>query len=80
VSTPETEVSDKPSLMTAGEVAGLLGVRTNTVYAWANGGLIPCYRIRRLLRFDRAEIRSWLAEHGSHGAASRAAAACEHVL
>jgi excisionase family DNA binding protein len=55
-------MTTKPSLMTAVEVAGVLGVRTNTVYVWTGSGILPSYRVGRLLRFDRAEISSWLQD------------------
>jgi putative molybdopterin biosynthesis protein len=62
------------NLLTVPEVADLLRVRESTVYTWAESGALPCYRVGRLLRFDRAEVQSWLASRGNRRRPDPAAA------
>jgi excisionase family DNA binding protein len=51
-------------LLTAGDVATLLGVQPRVVRMWANNGRIPYIRVsRKILRFDPIDIESWLASH-----------------
>lgn len=47
-------------LVTARDVADQLGVRVATVYAWADVGTLPSYRVGRLLRFSKTDIDAWL--------------------
>ena len=49
-------------LLTAPEVAGLLGMRTDFVYALARRGEIPHLRFGRSLRFRAETIERWLEE------------------
>src|SRR4051794_1222680 len=58
------------SMMTARQVAELLGVHENWVYDQAAAGQLPSYKIGGARRFDPAELRAWLAEH-REGASSR---------
>jgi excisionase family DNA binding protein len=51
------------SMMTARQVAELLGVHENWVYDKAASGRLPSYKIGGTRRFDRDEIRRWIAEH-----------------
>ncbi len=51
------------SMMTARQVAELLGVHENWVYDQAASGRLPSYKIGGTRRFDRDEIRRWIAEH-----------------
>ena len=53
-------------VMTAAEVAELLGDARATVMAWAQTGAIPSRRSGRARRFIRPEIQAWiLGEHRS---------------
>jgi excisionase family DNA binding protein len=46
-------------LVTAEEAARLLGVKRQTVYLWAQQGLVPFYRMgKRLIKFDKDELLS----------------------
>lgn len=47
-------------LLTAEEVAQLLGVSANYVWAKAKEGLIPSVRIGRNRRFRRQDLEQWL--------------------
>jgi excisionase family DNA binding protein len=51
------------SMMTAREVAELLGVHENWVYDQAASGELPSYKIGGARRFDPDELRGWIAEH-----------------
>ena len=60
------------SLLTAAEVAELLGVPTSWVYQQSRAGRIPTVTLGRYRRYRREAIETWL-EHieagwpGSHG-------------
>jgi excisionase family DNA binding protein len=51
------------SMMTARQVAELLGVHENWVYDQAASGELPSYKIGGTRRFDPDELRGWIAEH-----------------
>jgi excisionase family DNA binding protein len=51
------------SMMTARQVAELLGVHENWVYDQAVGGDLPSYKIGGARRFDMEELRRWILEH-----------------
>jgi excisionase family DNA binding protein len=51
------------SMMTARQVAELLGVHENWVYDQAASGELPSYKIGGARRFDPDELRGWIAEH-----------------
>jgi excisionase family DNA binding protein len=51
------------SLMSARQVAELLGVHENWVYDQATRGDLPSYKIGGTRRFDPDDLRGWLAEH-----------------
>lgn len=50
-------------MMTARQVAALLGVHENWVYDQAATGLLPSYKIGGTRRFLPDELRNWIAEH-----------------
>lgn len=47
-------------VMTAEQVAELLGVDKKTIYDKANRGQIPCRRLGRRMLFGRRAILDWL--------------------
>ena len=51
------------SMMTARQVAELLGVHENWVYDQAAAGELPSYKLGGTRRFDPEELRGWIAEH-----------------
>ncbi|HEX4716922.1 MAG TPA: helix-turn-helix domain-containing protein [Thermoleophilaceae bacterium] len=51
-----------PSLLTAGEVATLLGVPTSWVYEQSRRGRIPTVTLGRYRRYRRDAIEAWIAE------------------
>lgn len=55
-------MSEITQLVTAGEVAEILGVTVGTVRRWARAGRIPIIRLSpRVLRFDPEAVLSALA-------------------
>ncbi len=56
-------------IMTAGEVAAMLGVPVSTVLHWGRTGLLPRIKFGRHVRFVRAHIEQALLE-AETGAAS----------
>ena len=51
-------------LATADWVAARIGVKRQRIYDAARQNLIPCVRIGRQLRFDRAAIEAWIDAGG----------------
>jgi len=50
------------------QAAKLLGIERTTLYQWTSKKLIPFVRVsRNLIKFDRAELQSWIAESESAG-------------
>lgn len=50
-------------MMTARQVAAVLGVHENWVYDQAAAGVLPSYKIGGTRRFLPDELRGWIAEH-----------------
>jgi excisionase family DNA binding protein len=50
------------SMMTARQVAELLGVHENWVYDQAASGELPSYKIGGTRRFDPDELRGWIEQ------------------
>jgi excisionase family DNA binding protein len=42
------------------ELSQFLRVKKSTVYDWTHKGLIPFYKIHKLVRFRESEINEWL--------------------
>ena len=59
---PPLTITDEPDkeVMTADEVAAFLGVDRNTVYDYANRGVIPHQRLGKRILFRRGALVSWL--------------------
>ena len=55
-------------MLTAGDVAQLLGVHTNTVRRWSQKGILKAYRVgpRGDRRFRREDIDGFLKEEGDN--------------
>lgn len=51
----------RADVMTAAEVAEVLGLSRSRVYAGADRGEIPCVRLGRIVRFARWQIEALLA-------------------
>jgi excisionase family DNA binding protein len=59
------------SMMSARQVAELLGVHENWVYDQAVGGDLPSYKLGGTRRFRRDEIDGWIEEHREPGRVGR---------
>jgi len=46
--------------LTVKKLSKVIGVKPSTLYAWAGRGMIPCYKLNGLLRFELAEIEAWV--------------------
>jgi excisionase family DNA binding protein len=55
------------SMLSARQVAELLGVHENWVYDQAVGGDLPSYKLGGTRRFRREEIDGWIEEHRERG-------------
>jgi excisionase family DNA binding protein len=55
-----TMIRQRPGMLTVTEAAQLTGLARRTVYAMAEQGRIPHYRIGGALRFDPVELADWL--------------------
>jgi excisionase family DNA binding protein len=53
-------------LVSAAELARILGVPPVTIYSWKRRGKIPYIQLERCIRFDLAVIKDWL-EKRKHG-------------
>lgn len=49
------------AVLSAAEVAEVLGLSKATVYALAHSGQLPCKRVGRRFLFSREAIHAWLA-------------------
>ncbi|OPY65757.1 MAG: Helix-turn-helix domain protein [Syntrophorhabdaceae bacterium PtaU1.Bin034] len=47
-------------ILTVKQISEFLQTKQSTVYAWAEQGLIPSFKINGLLRFDEAEVIEWV--------------------
>lgn len=47
-------------VLTVKDVSDLIKAKQSTIYAWAEQGLIPSFKLNGLLRFDEADILAWL--------------------
>jgi excisionase family DNA binding protein len=54
-------------LVDVNEVSELLGAKIPTIYGWVSKGLIPNYKIGRLVRFSPKEVRKWLERRHRKG-------------
>ena len=51
----------RKALLSSRELCSILGVHTETLYAWVQEAKIPSIRIGRNHKFDPAAIAEWLA-------------------
>jgi len=58
-------------LMTADDVAELLSVPVSWVRESTRSGAMPCVRLGRYVRFERAAVEGWLEECRQPGRAIR---------
>jgi excisionase family DNA binding protein len=46
----------RKNLISANEIAEVLGIQCQTIYLWVRQKRIPFYRVGRLVKFDEAEV------------------------
>jgi excisionase family DNA binding protein len=51
-------------LLTARELADLLGFAPATVVDWAEAGKVPAFKVGGRLRFRLSEVEAWLERRG----------------
>lgn len=55
-----------PDFLTPAEVAEILRVPTGTLYTWRYKGIgPPSFKVGRTLRYDRADLESWIKSRQS---------------
>lgn len=64
------QAADPSTLLTAEEVARMLGVTPGWVYAQSRSGLIPTVTLGRYRRYRREAIDGWLRDIEALGASS----------
>ena len=60
-------------LLTAAEVAEMLGFAAGTVVDWSEQGTIPAFKIGGRLRFKESELLAWLEERRTGNGGGRSA-------
>jgi excisionase family DNA binding protein len=50
-----------PRLITAKEAANILSIQKSTFYDWLARGYLPCHRMSRVIRVDKADLDEFLA-------------------
>jgi excisionase family DNA binding protein len=56
--------NDFDKIMDVKQAASFLGLEKHVVYAKCSGGEIPCFRVGKLYKFKKAELKKWLEEQG----------------
>jgi len=56
-----------PTLLTIRQLADYLNIKRSTLYAWVEQGIIPHYKMNRLIRFKKEEIDAWLERMEKRG-------------
>ncbi len=46
--------------LTVGQLSQFLNVSSHTIYHWSMKRTIPCFKVGKLLRFNKAEIIHWM--------------------
>jgi excisionase family DNA binding protein len=64
-----TAIFDAPELLTREQAAEYLGIKTQTLAAWAVTGRynLPCIKVGRLAKYRREDLDKWLASRTSTG-------------
>ena len=52
-------------LVTASDLAALLGFSTATILDWFEAGTLPGFKLGRAVRFRESEVTAWLEERRS---------------
>jgi len=60
-----------PTHFTAKQLSATLQIAESTIYEWVHLGYIPHIRLGRCVRFNLAEVQTWLQEHTKPGRTRR---------
>ncbi len=71
LSPPSRELASSQDLLTVEDLCRWLKVPKATVYDWTHTGVIPHYKLGRLVRFDPQEIEAWLEARRIRGRRAR---------
>jgi len=58
-------------LLTASEMAEILGVKPSTIYQWTHQRFIPHVKLGRLVRFNLEKVMKWVEKKESNGREKR---------
>jgi len=58
-------------LLTADEIALLLGVKKSTIYQWTHQDFIPHVKLRNLVRFKEDDVMAWIDKLSTKGRRKR---------
>jgi len=53
--------------LTIDDVCGFLSVKKSFIYSLVESGVIPHYRIGKLIRFKQSDINTWMENHRREG-------------
>jgi excisionase family DNA binding protein len=53
--------------LSVSETATYLGLSPKTIYAWAEKGAIPAYKVGRVWRFDKTDVDDFVRGQGRDG-------------
>jgi len=66
-----TAAGTTPSLLTRGQAAEYLRIKTQTLAVWAGQGRGPAFiKVGRAVRYRKSDLDAWLAEQTVHPAGS----------
>lgn len=71
LSPPSRELASSQDLLTVEDLCRWLKVPKATVYDWTHTGVIPHYKVGRLVRFNPHEIEAWLEARKIRGRSTR---------
>jgi len=53
-------MTDDDRWLSVDEIAAHLGIKRETVYTWIAKKKMPCHKVGRLWKFNKAEINKWV--------------------
>lgn len=54
-------------LWTCREAAKALGISERTLWTLTDEGILPCIRVRRIVRYDPEDIKRWIKSQKTNG-------------
>ena len=53
-------MTDDDRWLSVDEIAAHLGIKRETVYTWIAKKRMPCHKVGRLWKFNKAEVNEWV--------------------